>query len=356
MIIVDDKTLNLTVDEFLKDGEKNPEWEKLSLNEQWAINKLIEIYKIKKLRIVNPKKMDKYQLATKPTKGFDISGRRPHPTTGVMQHWRYSDQPPIGKDKKYFPTAHRAYFREATFVGKDQPELILFLMYIVNLPKQGFVIENKQEESKKVIAERRLSYSVGNWINNKLSGVEINKYAYRWGIRDIQEKSEEEVRNELFNLVARLDGEKRDEKRGFQAFLDEINSDSDVVKIGAAFYKGIEDNQIAFDKSSRRCFWSNTSEPIGNVIPPQRFAIDKEEYIIQYLVNNPKDKELFLSTMKDEVKDVGQLTEDYTLIKIPAQLRGWALKNHDLKIPIESIPLMQARIKEHLDKMSAPVE
>jgi hypothetical protein len=191
----------------------------------------------------------------KPKRGFDVSGSRVNPKTGIKEKWMYCTQQPrsFGKsDRKIYSKHHANFFNELRLSVKDDMELIFCLLNFVNIGQFGFYIENKEEVAKKKLDQRKAASEVENWINNKCKPEEIIKLAYRWGL-DPEDKSDAELRVELFEKISSFE-QTKDKKRGYQVFIDEMNSNSNVMKIATYFYKGIQDKKIGKNPSNRTFF------------------------------------------------------------------------------------------------------
>lgn len=344
MIVVDNKELNIS----------NPQ----SYNEKWVAKWIKEFKESKRkedgthgtVTLLDLAPINKNRLVFKPPRRFDIAAEKINPETGVKEYWMVCQKrPTIRKNgEKYYPKLHWGFFRQITLTVDDNIELILFLTQIVNIQQFGFVVENKQEKAKQKLDARKAEYEVGNWINNKCTPEEIIKLSYRWGL-DPVDKSDEELRDELFDRIRSMESS-GDKKRGYKSFIEEMNSDSEIMKTATYFYKAVHDKKIAFNPSNRTCYWADTSEIIGGVIPPVRFAKDKEEYIIDYLHNDPKELELFMRSIEGEVDKIAADIGDYNNIKNPAKLRGWMKTKTGFDIGLVSLEDGRAKIAEFFEK------
>lgn len=348
MIIVDNKELNLSI------PVGDPEFEKLSYNEKLAIKKMDEISKLKSFKLVYSKKLDMYQIMKKAQRIIDVSGAYINPETHRKEKWVYCNVNPLIKGTlKYYPVFHLPLNKvtENIFDTQQDTELIFFLSNIINLSTTGFKIENKVDDAKKSIGATRNKTKVEHWILEKCTEDDISKLSLRWGL-STDDKSDEELRLELLNVLEINEKSTATEKRGYSLFLKEVESSSDTIRIGSYFMNEVKKGTIVFNSFNRTCVWQGTNgDTIGGIIPPQRFAHDKEEYIIQYLVSNVEARNIFLASITDS-KTI-ELNEDYTLITHVKTLQSWAKKKFGETFP-SNFKLEEGKnwITEYLAKQS----
>ena len=346
MIIVDQTELNLS----------KPQ----TYNEIW-VSKWIKEFRDSKrkpdgtygiVRILDLRPINKNRKVFKKPHKFDISGYVVNQESGVKESWKLCMQQPRINPKtgiKYYPKFHWGFFREIDLSVEENMELIFFLMKIVKLEQFGFIVEDKESIAKKKLDSRKAEYEVGNWITNVLKTEEIIQYAYRWGINPT-DKGDAELRDELFEKIKSLEQQK-DKKRGYRSFIEEMNTNSDIIKIGTYFYKALQSGKIAFNPNNRTCYWSeNPEEKIGGTIPPERWARDKEEYIIEYLNRNPKEYELFRNSLSGEVNELAGKIDDYMMIGNAMKLRGWMREKTGYDIGLVSLEEGRNKIKEFFEK------
>ena len=332
LIVVDGNELNLSVP--VTDKER---FDKLTTNEKWVIEKFQELKQLKKIRIIDRKALDKMQMAIKPKLGFDLSADRINPETGSKEKWIYCENKAIIKNGvKTYPVKHISHFWHSG-VEFTSVDMMFFLLYIMNVKKFNLVVEDREAEATARINKERNKSKVEDWIYNRLLDKEVEPICLRWGI-SIEEKSVSELRVELIELISR--NEKiQGSKRGFKTFLDEMNSQSEVVKIGSYVNNAIQKKQIAFNPTKRSFFWADSSETIGGVIPPARMN-DKEEYLIQYLLTNQDERELFLASVTDD--KLIAMNEDYMLVPHVKTLQSMAKTKFGETFP-NTMKLVEAR-------------
>jgi hypothetical protein len=356
MILVNEKELNLTVP--FPDENSSPEdiarFKALTYNEQWAAEKLAEIVRIKEIRIVNPNPLNKQQLARKVPNSFDVSGKVRNPKTGIEEHWKYSNTPPtIIGDKRIYRTFHYGFFHSEVITSEKNTELIFFLLNILKHKDRKYIIENKEADAMIKNAKRKIKSQVEYWIFTKSTEEDIKRLALRWMIADIDNKTDSELRDEIMSIIE-INEAKQDSKKGFASFIKEMESDSDFTRIASYFMNEIQKKTISFNPSARTCFWTGATEFIGGIIPPARMA-DKEEYMIQYLIDHPEEKDLFLSAVTDD--KLIELNNDYTLITHVKKLQSWAKKNLGDTFP-NTAKLAEGMewIKNFKEKQNADIE
>jgi hypothetical protein len=333
MIVVDGKELNLSVpipDDHASD-EEIARWNSLTNNERKVIRGIADIRKKSKyLKLIDPRKFNLQQILTKtPRHRFDCSGTRVNQDTGVREQWLLSNErPKIVRDNKVYTKQRISFWKEIEFNTENQSDLIYVLLNIVDVKQFGLIVENKEEEALKRISTRKYKAEVENWLFNKLSDKEVQKHAYRWGL-NVKSLSVPELRVELFDAIE-LNELKTNKSRGFKTFLDEMNSDTDIVRIGSYFMDALQRKIVSFSKQ-RQCVYTDTGEVIGGIIPPERFKNDKEEYIIQYLVKDKTAQDYFLASLTNN-EEVIEVNEDYMMFTHPAKLMSWVLKNYGVNI------------------------
>lgn len=345
MIVVDGNELNLSVaipGQNAKPEEKQ-KWEALSPNEQWAIKEMQKIRQKRKVILTDTKPKDLYRMALKPKTGFDISGKRSNPDTGVSEQWQFCvEKPKVINGQKVYKTHNIQFWNRLALNPEKQADMIFMISEIVKSGNVGLKILDKKKEAQKIISARKAESAAEYWLFNKCTDKDVTNLSYRWGLQDVDEKSGEELRVELFDFI-KIRESQRDLKRGFEAFVNEMTSNSEVIKIGSAFHKAYQAKQIGFNPQTRKCFWTGTNESIGPVISPQVFKRDKEEYIIQWLADNPKEAHLFMESIdpkyikevEETVSEPEEKTEDYRSIKNLPKLRSVAKKDLGLIIPMD---------------------
>jgi hypothetical protein len=325
MIVVDGKELNLSAPQT--DNEKMvSEWIKSHRNDKPVI-------------IKNPNPLTADKILYKPPLSFDVSGTRLNPDTGQNEKWIYCKRAVINNKNgfKTYPPERFSIKIEEKLSYQGNAELLFFLTNssIVGLSQFGLIVENKEEEAKLKLTKVSAEYEVGSWIMNKLPENEVVQYAWRWNLQDIEEKTDSELRMELFELIKSFETA-RDKKRGYEAFINEMKNTSNVVKIGSYFNKSVKDKVVGFNKLNWNCYYIGTTDIICQ-IPPARFNVDKEEYVIQYLVSNEKEQKEFLNAISGGVDEMAFIGGDYKMIKNAAKLRKWAMDNLGEDIGLKSI-------------------
>ena len=351
MIVVDGKELNIsnpvTDNEiFVSDWMKKFRSDKKKPDGTYGSVTIVDVYPF-----------DKKKIALKKPRRFDIagvrvntgSGREGSEGSGIRESWVLCLKKPVvnRNGEKYYPKLHWGFYRSTTLSVNENLELIFFLTQIVNLQQFGFVIENKEEIAKKKLDTRKAEYEVGDWIMNKCTPEEIVKLSYRWGL-DLEDKSDSELRDELFEKIKSMERSK-DKKRGYQVFIDEMNSNSEIMKIATYFYKAIKDNKVSKNPTNRTFFWSDTTEVIGGFVPPERWAKDPEEYMVEYLSKNPKELELFMAGIEGDVNKLATEIGDYMMIKNAMQLRKWMKDKTGFDIGLCPLGEGQVKIKEFFE-------
>ena len=329
MIIAENKELNLSVD------PKSAGWDNLSPNEKWVIERFIEIRKTPSIVLIDTKPMDKMRLLRKVPTGFDLSGSRIHPDTGVKEKWVFCDRAVItNSGYKTYPAKHYEFFNRIELSTAKNVDLIFFLLDIVDVSQFGFVIEDKAADARRRIETNKLRAETENWIYSTCTDEDINNLAYRWQLTDIGLKDTSELRLDLFQFISANEA-KKDGKQGYKAFIKEMTADSEIVKIGAYFNEAVKNNKIAFNPSNRTCYYSGTNELIMDaVIPPDWFKHNPNEYVIQWLFKNPKDKELFLASIKPaDVREVIKTSGDWRLMVNYPQIRKFAKETYGIDLP-----------------------
>lgn len=314
MILVNEKELNLSV------PSDDVRFKDLSYNEQFTILKFDEIRKLKSVTIVENREMNAVRMAHKPSSGFPVAGHIQNPKTGVREHWTYSNSPPsIINGQKVYDTLHFTFFNAAIFYPQNDIEIIFFILYV--LKSKNIKIENKEAEAIVKISGKKTKSQVEYWILTKSSPEDIIRYCIRNGIQDTVSKTDAELRIELMELLEARESIK--DKNGFKKFLEEVNSDSDIISLGTYFMKEVSEKRIVFNPTTRMWCYADTMETICKSVPPNRVA-DKEEYTIQYLMDHEDERNLFMTSITDD--ETIALNDDYMLITNVGKLRSYAIK------------------------------
>lgn len=349
MILVDGKELNLSVPK-----SDTARWDLLTYNERWACEGIQAVRELKEVVLKSQSPINKKKFLKQATE-FDLVARRKNPETGVDEKWVFCDNSKtnLKTGAKSYPAKILKIRTEASYTS---PELMFFLTN-PELRKDlvGFVVENKAQDAKIKNSVRKVDAEVSNWIFNKCTKADIIQLSYRWGLGEIDVKSDDELRDELYETIKSAEA-KKDIKKGFQFFIDEMNSNSDVAKVATYFNKAIQDKLIGFNPTNRTCFWQGTAEVIGGIIPPVRFSQDKEEYVIQYLCSNPEEKDLFLMSLAGSADGIALQTGDYMMINNVGKLRKWAKDTMGLSMDIESLDIMKSKITAAMEKANAVAE
>ncbi|MBN1683746.1 hypothetical protein JW865_09375 [Candidatus Bathyarchaeota archaeon] len=338
VIVVDGVELNLSIP---KSDEVR--WDKLTYNEKWFCDGIQSVIGLKNIVLKNKKPINKKYFLKQAT-GFDLVAKRKNPETGIDEKWVFCDKVELNSKTgvKRYPAKRLSIRHEAVYTD---PSLMFFLTTKeLRLDKVGFVVENKEQDAKIKNSIRKVEAEVSNWIFNKCTKEDIIKLSYRWGV-SIKDKSEDELRDSLYERVAYFESNKNSEK-GYKLFIEEVNSDSDVAKVATYFFKAIEDEVIAFNPSKRIAYWTGTDEAIGPVIPPARYAKDKEEYIIQYLSNNLSEKQLFFDSLSGDADEIAAKTGDYMMISNVMKLKAWVRANLDTELKSTKLAEMKNEIAE----------
>jgi hypothetical protein len=320
MIIVSGKELNL----LLPVDQMND-------NEKWVTDEIAKLGDKKFIKLTYFRGLSKEEIAAKPTVGFDVSSPRVNPKSHVREHWVFSDavQPMISKDGlvKQWPKKHVTIpkTKETYLYPESDSELIFFLLNIVDVENYGFIVENREEIARKRNSVRKVVADVENWVLNRLTEPEIKKICLRYGIV-IEEKTTEELRDELLEVIKTKEAEE-DKIKGYEGFIKEMNLDSDIMRIAAYFNQAVQEKKISFNPQNRTCFWTTTNETMGGVIPPVRFAHDKEEYMVEHLMANPEEKEFFLASINGSMDKLAFSINDFESIGNRATLRKWGIDN-----------------------------
>jgi hypothetical protein len=349
MIVVDKKELNLdtpvTHNELLVSKWISDQKEKRGND---AVIKLIDITPLKK-----------NQLVFKQPKGFDVSGHKVNSKTGVKEYWIYCDQNPkvLKNGEKYYPKKHLRFFREASFSLNGDAALLYFLLEVVDVKQFGFIVEDKEAMAKKKLDMRRNASIVENIILEKLTKEDVVKFAGRWGIK-VDGKGDNELRDELWEAIKVMNEKARksgdDDNKIFRQFIAEANSDGTIVKVGMYFYKALKDKLISFNPNNRTYFWTDSHEVLGGYIPPNMIH-SKEEYIINLLTNDEKERNQFMMVLGGEVDKVAADAGDYKMIKSPMAKKAWAKKHLGLEIPLVRLEEGDKLIEEFLNKSKEQV-
>jgi hypothetical protein len=317
MIVVNNTELNLS----------NPTTE----NELWVSKWITEKKDSRPVKIKRKMPFTGKSILLRPPLTFDLSATITNPNSGISEKWVLCKTPNISNSG--FKTYPADFFSiktevELDFKGSGNAERLFFLMNVIGVHQMGLVIENKEEEAKLALNKNSYEYEVGYWIMSKLSADDIIRYAWRWNINDIDGKSDAELRVEMLDLIKSLEL-KKDSKKGFKAFLEEVKS-------GGYFNKSVKDGVVAFNKVNWNCIYKGTTDVICQ-IPPARWDVDKEEFVIQHLVNNEKERGEFLLAISGGIDDIAAKGDDYTQIRNAAKLRKYAKARFDYDIGLVTL-------------------
>jgi hypothetical protein len=320
MIVVDNVPLTLSVT-----PDQKARWAELTPNEQWAVEQILKIKERKEVTLYDPSPINR-KYFFKPSRGFDLVGYRIN-ASGMREKWVFCDSPVLNNTTGHirYPAKHLNLRNSATYFTNTNADIAFFLTNPeIKLDKIGFKIEDRAGDAIVKVESRKQEAEISHWINNKLTNADIKALSYRWGLSDVHDKSDAELREELYDTVKAYEI-KKDPKRNYKLFLKELESDTDVAKIASYFNVAVEKGLITFNKSNRTCVYKNTDEKIGGVIPPVSFASNSADYMIDYLVDHPEEWDLFSKTISGQLDQVAFDIDDYKSITNTGKLRSWAI-------------------------------
>lgn len=358
MLVANGKELNLSVTPPTDKSERiaKERWELLTSIEKFAITELIKIKQGKSVTLKDARPMNQYALLTKRRVGFDVSGRWRDPDTGSTINVMYCTQHPRENrnGNKIYQRHHYQFFDSVDLKPEEHSELIFMVTRILTPKKAGIIIENKQEVAQKKVDMRKNAVKVEDWIMNRLSEKDIRRFAYRWSLSNVDGRSMPELQEDLLAAV-KMQEERREIKgqehlkRGYSTFLKEVEEDSDSIKVGAYFNQALKEGQIQFDQQQLSCLWTATGSRLGPGIPAGIFYSDKEEYMIDWLVQHPEEFERFKENLDDRAfSPIMAVNDDYKSMRVSTQIRKWALENLKLALELEKIDDMKKKIDDEI--------
>lgn len=321
--------------------------------ERWAQKRMIDIQektKTIKLKIPKPFTSDNIGLLIKQPISFDLACQFRNPETKMMEKWIYHDG--LIKSKNG-PERYKARHLIAPDIinisTKDNPEMAFFLSEVMDVAQFGYVLENIEKESKEVNESKALEIEVMYVILKQLTEKDIRLQSYAWGIDNVEGKGVETLRNQLLSTIRVGQARLETSHRGYEAFLNEVNSESETVKLRAYINKAVQTKVIEFKDNS--CRYSGTNS-IVCMISPNKWGT-KEDYVVNYLANNDRDREIFMIAIEGNVEDMANLFDDYASMTNLASIKSKAKANLGLEFkPSDKKTEVLEKIKETIAAIS----
>ena len=222
------------------------------------------------------------------------------------QHWRYCESVPrkVKDVWKYKPIGERIKGL-MTIDKKKSPDKAYFFLTKSYIVEKGFlVLEDKAAEARRAIDKDKDKNAVLFMINSDKSPISvettgseemIRTLASAWGVPDaFGEKSVDEIRLELFGAVNGSQNNITNTKRGFVAFLNELQ-DMDRVAIRSNIQRAIDDKVISYDQSNYAWIYTESKKAVATMTA--NFFNDPELGLYDHFFRHPDKRNLFFETL-----------------------------------------------------------
>ena len=222
------------------------------------------------------------------------------------QHWRYCEAVPrkVKDAWKYKPVGERVK-RTMVISKKKSPDKAYFFLTKSSIVEKGIlVLEDKSAEARRAVEKDKDKNAVLFMINSDKSPISVEStgseemirtLASAWSVPDaFGEKSVDEIRLELFTAVDIAQRNVANTKRGFTAFLSELQ-DMDRISIRANIQRAIDDKVISYDDANLSWIYTESNKPLATMTA--NFFNDPELGLYDYFFRQPEKRNLFFETL-----------------------------------------------------------
>lgn len=267
---------------------------------------------------------------------FGVLKKFPIELTSPDGVWRYSKSRPRIKNGQREYDDHHRFVTWKTFYTEKDIEFVWFLEYKSSAVRSGrIVIENLEEEAKKQIEVMSSDADIKYMIMGKTSPIAKDKTLIKqaadiFGVKDVERRSIDEVRLDLYNTI--LDGQKRKDRFiNFEKF-EELTEGNQKRKAAFVARRAIQDGIVGYKD---RAMWLKEGREYAEKLMGLKSdeIEDRNEVFIQEVINNPNIKSrLFAAMGEDESYNLDDLRElDRPTLMRMANDRGLTTTNSDKK-------------------------
>lgn len=296
---------------------KKPEWTWLK-KEFEKIQKMSNPLKIKLLSTpgINPTGVKE------PIPSYTISTKGSIIREGMSETWVYTKNRPnmVDGELKFSTRSILITNGELYLDPVRETDKIYFLIYVSNLLKIGFGLEDLEQEAEKVITEISAESALNFYLFSEMSPLleqpqKLRDIASSWNIPNAQQLGMNQLKLRLKDVVTESNRNVDITKRGITEFVDEVRGNGNTItKFRALMQKAIDKKVIAFNAQQNAWFWldSATGEYTDYIVPVLPVQLnEKHDVLFEHLRMNA---ELFQTLEKCIAGNI-QVTTPYSHLK-----------------------------------------
>lgn len=334
------------------EGKKLDLGDPKSNNEKYAAKEIAR-YKSEKRRIrvirEHPVQTNAEGNPIKPKKGFKLWGKFANPETKIEEEWMIAIENRTSGDKIFYTPQSQKILLTIDVQSDKNPEFAFFLEKVINLNGLGLRLENLEEEAKVKNQTDRLKIKTDNLILNDLSDQAVRSLAYAWGVGEVEDKGENQLRDDLRTTVAvsEIKGD-----RGYKGFIEDVDNPEEAVKVRGFLNEAVKKGIIFYNGKTHSAWFKGAESSIVNV-PPARWS-NKEDYIVDYLITHEEVYDEFMECVRGELQDVTNANLDIDTAVTKAQIVSIAKDKYNIivKSGNKRVEDIRQEVKDEIAKLT----